>query len=718
MVYRIIRKVNFTALYFKDSTLIMKIVYVSREFGFITGGGIGTYIANVTKYMANRGHEVYLVTDCFNESNIQYLPRNIHLVPTESIPNNHQGCNFTWLLEYSQRVYQTLKNLLQKQKIDVIEFSEYGAEGFFSIKAKKLLNDFNETKLVVKTHTPTSLLLDINEVVNINYKTEITVYTEDYCVRHADMVVSPSISLADYYKQRLQLQLIHQSPYPLLFESHKKREKQGIANSNRIVFVGTVQVRKGVDFFIEAAKIVLEKAPHFLFEIYGKDSESSIFGQSYTEYLKNRVPEHLKSNIVFKGAIPYEQINDVFLNSCFCVFPSRWENWPNVCLEAMSLGCVVIGSKNGGMSEMIEHRVSGFLVDPYDPKEIACTILDNYRNDSILQSISDKARTSIQQWCNPDLVCQKIESQYQLQAPSRQWLGGDNPKISVIIPLYNQGQYVEEAIISIKESTYHNIEIIVVNDGSTDVKTNQIFDQLEGVIKINKPNGGLSSARNAGIKASTGDFIFPLDADDKIHKNFISDAVRCLQNNQDIDYVGCWSQYFGLSNQVWIPIGFIDDVSFLFNTINSCSALFRRSVFDIAGFYDEEMISYEDWDLFLRLAKYGIKGDVLPMYYLFYRVKEPSQSMLQGTGIPRAKIIQQYILRKYQDYIGKSRLLRITQMLIDLWKEEQNIKSLDNRWLSMQMEMKESQLKAMESSKFWKLRKIWFKLKGILELAK
>ncbi|MFM6006994.1 MAG: glycosyltransferase, partial [Sphaerospermopsis kisseleviana] len=136
----------------------MKIAYVSREFGPITGGGIGTYIANITAYMSKRGHKVYLITDCFTESNIHYLPPNVTLIHPEPEPSD---CYFfTYNQNYAQRIYQTLKSLAP---FDVIEFAEYNAEGFTTIRAKKLLNEFANTKLVVKLHTPRSLLVQIDE---------------------------------------------------------------------------------------------------------------------------------------------------------------------------------------------------------------------------------------------------------------------------------------------------------------------------------------------------------------------------------------------------------------------------------------------------------------------------------------------------------------------------------------------------------------------------
>jgi hypothetical protein len=124
----------------------MRIAYVSREFGPITGGNIGTYIYNVTRSMAHYGYEVYLITDCFSNSTIHHLPANVILVPTKlKYPDRSY---ISSLHEYSERVYSTLKLLCQEVHLDAIEFAEYGAEGFITIRAKKLLNEWSSISTI------------------------------------------------------------------------------------------------------------------------------------------------------------------------------------------------------------------------------------------------------------------------------------------------------------------------------------------------------------------------------------------------------------------------------------------------------------------------------------------------------------------------------------------------------------------------------------------
>lgn len=112
-----------------------------------------------------------------------------------------------------------------------------------------------------------------------------------------------------------------------------------------------------------------------------------------------------------------------------------------------------------------------------------------------------------------------------------------NPKISVIVPVYNVEDYLKECVDSILAQSYNNFELILVNDGSTDssYKICEEYLKQNNTIKlINKPNGGLSSARNAGIEIATGEFLSFIDSDDFIHKDFLKILIEPMIENPDI----------------------------------------------------------------------------------------------------------------------------------------------------------------------------------------
>jgi len=129
-------------------------------------------------------------------------------------------------------------------------------------------------------------------------------------------------------------------------------------------------------------------------------------------------------------------------------------------------------------------------------------------------------------------------------------------KVSIVIPCYNQGEFVNEAIQSSLESDYKDYEIIVVNDGSTDVITPKKIRELEKDFRYNnrirfihQNNMGLAMARNNAIKEAVGEYILPLDADNRITPNYLSRAVYVLENNPDVGVVYAYANLFGEKNR-------------------------------------------------------------------------------------------------------------------------------------------------------------------------
>ena len=115
-----------------------------------------------------------------------------------------------------------------------------------------------------------------------------------------------------------------------------------------------------------------------------------------------------------------------------------------------------------------------------------------------------------------------------------------NPIISIIIPCYNHGKYIEETLASIeKAKDRYPIEIIIVNDGSIDEYTISVLKKIEekGYFVLNQNNGGLGNARNNGIKLAKGKYILPLDSDNNVLSPYFNDAVDILEKNADIDIV-------------------------------------------------------------------------------------------------------------------------------------------------------------------------------------
>lgn len=203
------------------------------------------------------------------------------------------------------------------------------------------------------------------------------------------------------------------------------------------------------------------------------------------------------------------------------------------------------------------------------------------------------------------------------------------PKVSVIIPCYNQGQYLDEAVESVLAQTYQNFEIIIVNDGSTEPYTNQILKDYNKpkTVVIKTENYGLASARNTGIKVAKGEYILPLDADDKIENTYIEKAIRVLDTNENIGIVYCDAQHFGERHEQWSPEYRFPDI--LLRNMIFCSGFFRKTDWEKTNGYDNKMIyGWEDFDFWLSLIELGREVFRIPEVLFYYR--KYSNSMLES----------------------------------------------------------------------------------------
>lgn len=227
----------------------------------------------------------------------------------------------------------------------------------------------------------------------------------------------------------------------------------------------------------------------------------------------------------------------------------------------------------------------------------------------------------------------------------------NNPKISIVIPCFNHGKYLREALESIDVSP--NIaEVIIVNDGSNDAFTNQILHELEaeGYTVINQPNRGLGKTRNNGIKRAKGQFILPLDADNKLVSGYVHKVVSFLESNPEVSVVYSDNIFFGERSGINKVADFNLQKLMTGNYIDAC-AVFRRSAWEMVGGYDENMpyMGVEDWELWLNMSFHGVRFYHLPEPGFYYRVI--NHSMIKKDTSPNFNVLKDYIEQKHRRFL-------------------------------------------------------------------
>lgn len=188
-----------------------------------------------------------------------------------------------------------------------------------------------------------------------------------------------------------------------------------------------------------------------------------------------------------------------------------------------------------------------------------------------------------------------------------------SPRVSVVVPAYNVGSYIEQALVSLERQSFQQFEVLVVNDGSTDDTPERVKPFVERDSRfqlLHKQNGGLSSARNHGIHHARADYIALLDGDDVYHADKLANHVAQLDRDAGVGVVYSASQAIREDGHPTVmrlsgkPISTDPLLALLCKNFigHGSNAVFRRCLFEEVGKFDETLRSSEDVDFWLRIA--------------------------------------------------------------------------------------------------------------------
>jgi glycosyltransferase involved in cell wall biosynthesis len=232
-------------------------------------------------------------------------------------------------------------------------------------------------------------------------------------------------------------------------------------------------------------------------------------------------------------------------------------------------------------------------------------------------------------------------------------------QVSIIVPCYKQAHFLNESLQSVLSQIYAKWECIIVNDGSPD-DTESIAQQWcarDSRFKyLKKENGGLSSARNAGIAISKGEYILPLDADDILHQDYLTLLVPELQENPSLAIVSCYSNFFveKISNVIHQqkPVG-TSYHALLYENIMMATSLYQKKHWEEVGGYDENMKhGFEDWEFWIAITKSGREFKIVDKFLFYYR--KAKKSMLIDTLTNHVESNMEYVFKKHNEiYIAQ-----------------------------------------------------------------
>lgn len=247
--------------------------------------------------------------------------------------------------------------------------------------------------------------------------------------------------------------------------------------------------------------------------------------------------------------------------------------------------------------------------------------------------------------------------------------------VSVIIPCYNHGKFLEETVHSVLNSSYEEVEIIIIDDGSIDnsrVIGESLSERYSTVRYYYQVNAGPSVARNYGISLAKGEIILPLDADDLINVNYIEMALTQLENDPEVKVVYALALKFGAVNKPWRLKDFSRRELAVENMIY-VSALFRKKDWlAVGGFTENSVLVREDWEFWIKMLKNGGNVVRLPFVGFYYRIHDNSRR--KSMSKEKKKMEIDYLNSLHADFFteqlgGPLRYNRSLSRLINFFKK-------------------------------------------------
>jgi glycosyltransferase involved in cell wall biosynthesis len=379
----------------------MRIAFVSYEYPPDTGiGGIATYVFQVASLLSARSIYVDVICGSGTRNGSERVNDflNVHRIQC----NKREA--------FREMAPAFLKELHQKNKIDIVEAPEFGAEGLF------IKDHLPGVPLVIKLHTPSFLIKELNDqyynamplrkiALRFKKRYRFTGDLEYQAILKADHILSPSLSLGDLIANRWNLdrkRIIH-APNPYMpnpsFLSIPLSE-----NTTNVLYLGRLETRKGVQEFAKAIPLIIKQKPDVHFTFLGKDSPGPLRETSMKAVITKHAGKDASTRITFIDQVPLQEIPVHMSTAAVCVFPSIWENFPNVCLEAMSAARGIVASMRGGMHDMLHDIKGGILVDPFDKTQMAGAVTALLNDPKKRNEMAERSRNKIINYYSSSLV--------------------------------------------------------------------------------------------------------------------------------------------------------------------------------------------------------------------------------------------------------------------------------------------------------------------------
>ena len=663
----------------------MHIAIVTTEYLPGRGGGVATYHSILAQLLVEAGLEVTVLVKHLDDDlplEEDHGPLQIRRIP---LVDPHTGISLwqqpdpytnemlhlrTYVGVFAREVARWLPGIHAWKPIDLVLSQEVEAPTYLLQNERLLFHRMAEVPFVVFVHSPHRSVQFFNEDSIYDRAEYHRVYYEEQSMALADRLLAASQYQLDEVFRDLGYPTDRTAviPYPLgrvpPLEEPLPRPPALDPNHRHLVYAGRIEMRKGLMPLMEAFASLAADHPDLHLHLLGAHCHHAPLDRPVQEILLRRLPPALRGRVIFHGPVPREEIWAYFRHATLGVVPSLWEPFSFVAQEMMACALPVLATREVGLTELLEEGRSVFRCEGRDSAALAAELSRVLALPAEERAVVGReGHRAILAACNNEKVVRKTvdffaetieatrrsfarESRFPVpsnlpwgQRPLREAhpaLAFPPPRtvrrVAVVLPCYNLGPYLNEAVESLRSQEGVVPEIFVVNDGSTERGTLEVLGRLRqsnDLRVLDTPNQGLPRARQhgAGVALEAGvDALVFLDADDWLKPSYLRKAVEILNRHPEAGAVNAWTDTIGLMDTYWIP-PHSQFPLLLAECLSTPPAVVRREAYERAGGFSPALsYAYEDWDLWIALCRAGYALLTIPEPLIVYRMREGSMS--------------------------------------------------------------------------------------------
>ncbi|MEM6705643.1 MAG: glycosyltransferase [Acidobacteriota bacterium] len=609
-------------------------------------GGVGSAFAGLAEALAAAGHEVH----------IAYVARAID-VGTEHewqerlgeegigfsfVPYAGAEANYHWLQNRKEASFLAYQWLARQPHFDVVHFPEWLGLGYYSLLAKQQGLAFDRTTIVVGTHGPQRWSRPSEGRLANGPDDLVTDHLERRSAELADVVVSPSAYLLEWLEEDgwalPERRYVEQNLLSLRSFGGLEPRTAG-SPIDELVFFGRLDRRKGLDLFLDAVDLLHARGLTPKVTFLGADAR---FDNKELSSLK--IEKHAerwpRPADVLLGRSREQALRYLLGDGRLAVMPSRIDNSPCTIQECLLLGIPFVTSAVGGIPELVSTEDAERVLCSLDPHSLADRLARALSEPSLGASMATVAGKTRRRWTRWHATEADRLDSTAVSTKRVDCLQPEAPRVSVCIAHWERPDLLEQMVDSLKEQSYPRLEVVVVDDGSTNPETLERLTALEadfadrGWRLERQANAGPGAARNRAAESARGEVLLFADDDDVLVPRAVEEMVRtALVTGADVVTCGL-AEFEGTEppgpetrvTQRLLPLGTALAPGLISPELGGTFILLRPEVFHGIGGFREERNIDEDWELLLDAAFAGHQLDVVPETLVWYRKLPGSRS--------------------------------------------------------------------------------------------